>query len=156
MTKGFCSPRHPRVCEEKLTRPGAEHSDHGNTPAYAGKTWSLGRCCRGCRKHPRVCGENSPHAQRTDPERRNTPAYAGKTLAQVMSELGIPKHPRVCGENRPEHQKVCGRLETPPRMRGKHFTTSTFTRRNPVLASLRATNQHYNTSVGHVKPEALW
>ena len=31
-------------------------------------------------------------------------------------------------------------MGTPPRMRGKHFTTSTFTEQNSILVSLRATN----------------
>ena len=70
----------------------------------------------------------------------NTPAYAGKTFHRGSRSCCCPEHPRVCGENSAVYAGWRARSGTPPRMRGKRFTTSAFTGRNLVLASLRATN----------------
>ena len=92
----------------------------GNTPAYAGKTFSLSRNIRLFRKHPRVCGEDTDakitteQATETPPRMRgrplekylteiaggNTPAYAGKTPAALSVKTHCQKHPRVCGEDK--------------------------------------------------------
>ena len=70
-------------------------------------------------RHPRVCGETPLPCEMT--------TWCGG-------------HPRVCGENQTVPAGQTTFLGTPPRMRGKHFTTSTFPSRNPVLASLRTIN----------------
>ena len=70
----------------------------------------------------------------------DTPAYAGKTQHPPFPQVSTWEHPRVCGENPHSKNNPSGFQGTPPRMRGKRFTTSAFTGRNLVLASLRATN----------------
>ena len=69
-------------------------------------------------RHPRVCGETPLPCEMT--------TWWG--------------HPRVCGENSPGENRRGTPYGTPPRMRGKRFTASTFTERNSILVSLRATN----------------
>ena len=70
-------------------------------------------------EHPRVCGETPLPCEMT--------TWCGG-------------HPRVCGENERSDLREHEAEGTPPRMRGKHFTTSTFTEQNSILVSLRATN----------------
>ena len=116
----------------------------GNTPAYAGKTGVALDGARLVRKHPRVCGEDTQYLTtrqlhlETPPRMRgrpfyagvfgtpngNTPAYAGKTSAMSRSRSGTGKHPRVCGEDHEIIRKYMKKRETPPRMRGRHLTTT--------------------------------
>ena len=92
----------------------------GNTPAYAGKTLTSHYACSPLPGTPPRMRGKPHHEDRRGLALRNTPAYAGKTDVGNAVDAGL--------------------IGTPPRMRGKHFTNSTFTGRNPVLASLRATN----------------
>ena len=48
-----------------------------------------------------------------------TPAYAGKSLFFIGSFPDVRDHPRVCGEKKRASRKRCGRMGSPPRMRGK-------------------------------------
>ena len=116
------------------------------TPADAGKTM-----CGDCSDlavgdHPRGCGENCAiiivHARRTgSPPRmrgkpsvsqlfrwalRITPADAGKTFAHFVYFFLRQDHPRGCGENEIADDIIrrCG--GSPPRMRGKLQSFSTF------------------------------
>ena len=150
---------HPRVCGEKLSlfryplklvgspprmrgKAGSHahaHNKRGITPAYAGKSRTLGKggFCR--RDHPRVCGEKiGQHIihsrQQGSPPRmrgkeagcvlprsraRITPAYAGKSGGPLDAPSFPRDHPRVCGEKfqNLHHDVDC--LGSPPRMRGK-------------------------------------
>ena len=125
----------------RFARSGNTRDDHGNTPAYAGKTMHVVVLRVHAGEHPRVCGEDgrdrlmflvlvgTPPRMRgrsimgaqSNSEQGNTPAYAGKI------QLRSPWFFLVRG--------------TPPRMRGRYFATSVFASRNPVLASLRATTR---------------
>ena len=110
-----------------------------NTPAYAGKTSKSSTIARGSGTPPRMRGKQSIR-RGGEWVSRNTPAYAGKTICPACDALYQTEHPRVCGENEKYEPRALIMLGTPPRMRGKHFTTSTFTERNSILVSLRATN----------------
>ena len=93
----------------------------GITPAYAGKSYSLGIswCYRW--DHPRLCGEKytAPNLQRpregSPPPMRGkvienndtifgtgiTPAYAGKSRTLYAEAKNYKDHPRLCGEKQP-------------------------------------------------------
>ena len=150
---------HPRVCGEKTSAgspqafligspprmrgKGVKHRDGrvrvGITPAYAGKSRTLGTGGSGRRDHPRVCGEKgfcirctarmvgSPPRMRGKvyllcllPIRTGiTPAYAGKSLAQCFVRFSLRDHPRVCGEKFCKWLQEPNTMGSPPRMRGK-------------------------------------
>ena len=111
-------PEHPRVCGENVEVPTPSASAISGTP-------------------PRMRGKRQRHDLASG-KPRNTPAYAGKTTASKETFAPCGEHPRVCGENCRLAGGVLLFQGTPPRMRGKHFATSTFTGCNPILASLRA------------------
>ena len=73
-------------------------SSRGNTPAYAGKTWT-----------PIERGAY----------RRNTPAYAGKTRHAAIGKRERQKHPRLRGEDHCRGGNPPARPETPPLTRGR-------------------------------------
>ena len=122
---------------------GVKHRDGrvrvGITPAYAGKSRTLGTGGSGRRDHPRVCGEKgfcirctarmvgSPPRMRGKvyllcllPIRTGiTPAYAGKSLAQCFVRFSLRDHPRVCGEKFCKWLQEPNTMGSPPRMRGK-------------------------------------
>ena len=113
------------------------------TPACAGKTYFLESQGLPVRDHPRVCGENpigptlkrllvgSPPRVRGKLEalplphegRRITPACAGKTISLSTSGASGRDHPRVCGENGVTFQLRDSLKGSPPRVRGKLWST---------------------------------
>ena len=54
---------------------------------------------------------------------RITPAHAGKTPRSQLFLVGLPDHPRACGENRRRNPSFLPHRGSPPRMRGKLFST---------------------------------
>ena len=94
--------------------------------------------------HPRACGENpamsmrlssepgSPPRMRGKPftsfpavlSERITPAHAGKTLLLSIPNISDTDHPRACGENPHGNGVNVWGGGSPPRMRGKHISTS--------------------------------
>ena len=127
----------------RMRGKGVKHRDGrvrvGITPAYAGKSRTLGTGGSGRRDHPRVCGEKgfcirctarmvgSPPRMRGKvyllcllPIRTGiTPAYAGKSLAQCFVRFSLRDHPRVCGEKFCKWLQEPNTMGSPPRMRGK-------------------------------------
>ena len=111
----------------------------GITPAYAGKSSSLGSYPPSTRDHPRVCGEK----QKTPPwgvekggspprvrgkvragcpaglPDRITPACAGKSSTRAKTALTRRDHPRVCGEKFAQIHGLDFGTGSPPRVRGK-------------------------------------
>ena len=101
----------------KVAHP--ENFRHGNTPAYAGKTWNPHAMRAGKGKHPRLRGEDysaerqGKREAETPPLTRgrqfgtyvrliwdgNTPAYAGKTQFASAWRRAPWKHPRLRGED---------------------------------------------------------
>ena len=122
---------------------GVKHRDGrvrvGITPAYAGKSRTLGTGGSGRRDHPRVCGEKgfcirctarmvgSPPRMRGKAKllhcqissTRITPAYAGKSLPSLSFAHTYWDHPRVCGEKLGTVLCTFFIAGSPPRMRGK-------------------------------------
>ena len=119
--------------------PRLPRSDHGLTPAPAGKTYIEKFKFSIDLAHPRACGENcsfamcvraaggSPPRLRGKPTppprmfspRWLTPAPAGKTPHARAARPLSRAHPRACGENRrPKSYRYCLR-GSPPRLRGK-------------------------------------
>ena len=89
---------HPRVCGEKVARPGQVGRQPGSPPRMRGK----GASAVGA---PRAAGI--------------TPAYAGKSVRLCPMCQWRRDHPRVCGEKICEGLGCRGALGSPPRMRGK-------------------------------------
>ena len=109
------------------------------TPAHAGKSvdWAYNR--RPDPDHPRACGEKffdfaSPCSYSGSPPRMRgkvivkdnllpklgiTPAHAGKSFVPVAQIRLKEDHPRACGEKGRTSSWVCGKMGSPPRMRGK-------------------------------------
>ena len=150
---------HPRVCGEKDWLISQFFSEQGSpprmrgkvackdgsaitfriTPAYAGKSVTVGSCVAPTGDHPRVCGEKAPSlsgcgsCQGSPPRMRGkvtllyaladkegiTPAYAGKRLYDQMLAQAGRDHPRVCGEKGFGEDDYTRREGSPPRMRGK-------------------------------------
>ena len=116
------------------------------TPAYAGKTSRDFLSLCGIEDHPRVCGENhvcgrkleckrgSPPRMRgkhtpldwKNARKRITPAYAGKTKPVASDTAVLEDHPRVCGENSGLESVIHRYTGSPPRMRGKRFSASSW------------------------------
>ena len=150
---------HPRVCGEKSAQTASCGTTSGSpprmrgkgggryhvninqriTPAYAGKSSTLTKCCRAIRDHPRVCGEkystvSAQNVESGSPPRMRgkgtvharkaacdgiTPAYAGKRRCCLTPAIGARDHPRVCGEKKLSNLDDAQRMGSPPRMRGK-------------------------------------
>ena len=128
----------------KGVKPRDKRVAVGITPAYAGKSSTLTKCCREIRDHPRVCGEKhwrkvififlwgSPPRMRGKAKRRHrsmprtriTPAYAGKRIFERARAGSGRDHPRVCGEKPILLPISSSRLGSPPRMRGKDIKSS--------------------------------
>ena len=93
------------------------------TPAYAGKSHSLGISLLLVGDHPRLCGEKENKMRKYDLASRITPAYAGKREVSTLRVGKKQDHPRLCGE------KCCFCiyspviLGSPPPMRGKDHST---------------------------------
>ena len=116
------------------------------TPAYAGKSCVCDSLRTHAWDHPRVCGEKfsgisvrsallgSPPRMRGKvfllynrvPPRRITPAYAGKSHPEKDGLQSCWDHPRVCGEKYMLVRLILNILGSPPRMRGKVFSSSAF------------------------------
>ena len=116
----------------------------GITPAHAGK--SIARCLCGFprKDHPRACGEKfhsgshfhllvgSPPRMRGKEKggvkmaiiKGITPAHAGKRPSVLKSLLLYKDHPRACGEKQIPKMNVSRSKGSPPRMRGKAFSSS--------------------------------
>ena len=113
------------------------------TPAYAGKSLWQYEHCNGKWDHPRVCGEKGGqqlqlvYEQGSPPRMRGkvfrsssraassriTPAYAGKS-GHCQAQAGSDQdHPRVCGEKRRAPWRCPSASGSPPRMRGKAFSS---------------------------------
>ena len=121
----FIVPGSPPRMRGKLVYHGAPDSQHGITPAHAGKTRLSKISCRALWDHPRACGENARQGAIEDdltgspPRMRGkltcspatavcggiTPAHAGKTRRPAVQQSSPRDHPRACGENLLEKQK---------------------------------------------------
>ena len=113
------------------------------TPAGAGKTPYLSLFSFIFQDHPRRCGENVRHisdcsisvgsppqvrgklkATNIDGQTiRITPAGAGKTGYPRVSGKHRRDHPRRCGENFVPSLAHCGKVGSPPQVRGKRNPT---------------------------------
>ena len=113
------------------------------TPAGAGKTVEDAETLPRSRDHPRRCGENVRHisdcsisvgsppqvrgklkATNIDGQTiRITPAGAGKTGYPRVSGKHRRDHPRRCGENFVPSLAHCGKVGSPPQVRGKRNPT---------------------------------
>ena len=67
---------------------------------------------------------------------RITPAHAGKTHAARSSGRASADHPRACGENKSYEDPEQLQNGSPPRMRGKLYSTF------PTLRNIRITPAH--------------
>ena len=109
------------------------------TPADAGKTQFLMLAPRRDQDHPRGCGENTA----TRPTRLTslwiTPADAGKTRRCCAHRPKSQDHPRGCGENILYMAHVRVQRGSPPRMRGKRFSSSVRVSRYCAADSTRIT-----------------
>ena len=89
------------------------------TPAYAGKSSSLGSYPPSTRDHPRVCGEK----QKTPPwgveKGGSPPRVRGKAASDALSARYQQDHPRVCGEKFAQDVQQDYQIGSPPRVRGK-------------------------------------
>jgi len=112
----------------------------GITPAPAGSTQLKTNSCHTAWDHPRACGEHyvahskhtgsrgSPPRLRGAPfwwkyrlhRRRITPAPAGSTLGSGCLRPLLGDHPRACGEHVRGGARYCGKIGSPPRLRGAH------------------------------------
>ena len=137
----------------KVQLRNGKQTSRGITPAYAGKRWTVAGTVAARWDHPRVCGEKaslmlasdaelgSPPRMRgkvreikTGKSRRGiTPAYAGKRRRCCAFRWLPWDHPRVCGEKQNVAYSFAPRSGSPPRMRGKGFSTF------PWLSLLRIT-----------------
>ena len=130
----------------KGARRHAVQTQIGITPAHAGKSISVPSIQSGAGDHPRACGEKMLTGDTTDEETgspprmrgkaavplspmvayRITPAHAGKSMCHRTRCAGPWDHPRACGEKR--EVKACGLLlrGSPPRMRGKVASQSSW------------------------------
>ena len=117
------------------------------TPACAGKRAIQGARAAGTEDHPRVCGEKvarlsamlmpvgSPPRVRGKvqvcsgvvSEQRITPACAGKRFLESVHNRQKEDHPRVCGEKCFSRLAPLPAEGSPPRVRGKEFTTASST-----------------------------
>ena len=115
----------------------------GLTPAHAGKTPTATPPARRTPAHPRACGEDLAYASSSrdewgsPPRMRGrpqtipagrvrvglTPAHAGKTASRSSKVLEWTAHPRACGEDSTTRGSTRARPGSPPRMRGRHFTS---------------------------------
>ena len=125
---------HPRVCGEKLQcrvptainsgspprmrgKAGAVlglHTQHGITPAYAGKRSTCALWLSQIQDHPRVCGEKQLVTGWTTGVTRITPAYAGKSpvlLGDLKGLGGSP--PRMRGKDQSLEEDVTWSRITP-------------------------------------------
>ena len=128
----------------------------GITPAYAGKRMKSGSSWMNWWDHPRVCGEkfnlkemsktllgSPPRMRGKDPFKgacchlfRITPACAGKSTTHCFWCKVDGDHPRACGEKNVKKSRTWNAVGSPPRMRGKGFSTF------PWLSLLRITPAH--------------
>jgi len=111
----------------------------GITPARAGSTQAVGRCCSSARDHPRTRGEHQrdattlrcqkgspPHARGAQVPGRPVPPRSGITPARAGSTFtdpGEPPHQRDHPRTRGEHPGVvawAGGAGDHPRTRGEH------------------------------------
>jgi len=141
----------------------------GNTPAHAGKTSHRPFQDSLEGKHPRACGEDACVQQccsieRETPPRmrgrhfeddtwkldfRNTPAHAGKTDQSAAPATPARKHPRACGEDQRRERLHHAFRETPPRMRGRHWTD--------ILADVAGRNTPAHAGkTGSLQHSAFW
>ena len=117
------------------------------TPAGAGKTYREMREKISRQDHPRRCGENlnifsnSPKTLGSPPQVREklavrplgrhqeriTPAGAGKTIGVHPELFAVKDHPRRCGENCQLCSPYFNAPGSPPQVRGKPFSFSSFT-----------------------------
>ena len=120
----------------------------GSPPRVRGKLWDDESADPAPLAHPRVCGENNtflnalPRRVGSPPRVRGklggpdvgdgpaglTPACAGKTPRMRAASRAAAAHPRVCGENVLWRSPPPGRAGSPPRVRGKLPSLSTWTR----------------------------
>ena len=114
------------------------------TPARAGKSGGGADIEDDDRDHPRACGEElvggvrPDHGDGSPPRvrgrgscgtlsgcaRRITPARAGKREELMKDENGVQDHPRACGEEGVPVDGLGGSEGSPPRVRGRVYTTS--------------------------------
>ena len=93
----------PRVCGEKSHLPLITTFQLGSPPRVRGKgLWQ-------------ICGVA---------ERRITPACAGKSVFVSKKSTYFKDHPRVCGEKCIMAKNKIGLQGSPPRMRGKVYSTA--------------------------------
>lgn len=82
--------------------------------------------------------------------RRGTPPRMRGRLGELVAGVVVPGNtPAYAGKLKHFSGRPADFGNTPA-YAGKHFTTSAFAGRNPILASLRATSQHYSRRVGQV------
>ena len=123
----------------KAIQSRPDDSDHGITPAYAGKSLRRRSEMPILEDHPRVCGEKPADyvgyklAEGSPPRMRGkefgskrkektmgiTPAYAGKREIVEIDKTIVQDHPRVCGEKHQSFLSMNILQGSPPRMRGK-------------------------------------
>ena len=139
----FCKIGSPPPMRGKAKSGDCDRIEGRITPAYAGKSLTVGVPWIHDEDHPRLCGEKEKKTKRNAtikgspppmrgkglcPRSRShasgiTPAYAGKSFPETGSNTLHKDHPRLCGEKR-RHARllVCG-WGSPPPMRGKvrHF-----------------------------------
>ena len=89
------------------------------TPAYAGKSDSVGQPIARIKDHPRLCGEKQLVFLGFCHCRRITPAYAGKSFLFGGVNRFREDHPRLCGEKPQIPLKNSPIPGSPPPMRGK-------------------------------------
>ena len=131
------------------------------TPAYAGKSLSVGVLWIHNEDHPRLCGEkllSYPHAsssQGSPPPMRGkdsrrfvkrfllriTPAYAGKRPVVIAERVSFRDHPRLCGEKAASVSPSSTSVGSPPPMRGKVFLIHT------IMGEVRITPAYAGKSV---------
>ena len=132
----------PRV-RGKPARIQGSRSAHRITPARAGKTSPPNEMTFAATDHPRACGENITSRNKSIPPSGSpprvrgyghrllgppslqgiTPARAGKTVAQRQFTTPQWDHPRACGENAYSQAVRQCRQGSPPRVRGKLYSS---------------------------------
>ena len=107
---------HPRVCGEKAAFSSSALLGAGSPPRVRGKASALSLLVA---------------------QRGITPACAGKSIFGIATRHALKDHPRVCGEKGNQPLPLFATIGSPPRVRGKVYTSAMkayFNRITPACA----------------------
>ena len=134
---------HPRACGEKLSRCKGDHHESWDHPRACGeKLCLLLMVLARLGSPPRMRGKGVARPLQTL-QKRITPAHAGKRHLDAIKIEFNEDHPRACGEKARGKRTSTAKPGSPPRMRGKGISYSSYnqyTRITPAHAGKRTTS----------------